>query len=157
MKTIQHTGMVVDVFDKRAEVRVRSPQAQQSCGSCCSCSMGPGGARRVYVNRGDLAEGDYVRITMPVVSGYLSMLVVFFLPMALTVMGMLAGTWFEPEDGGSGGATLLGAVVGLFTSVAIATLVNRRIAGAHTYIVERITQEEAWSASPPPSCPRGEA
>ena len=153
MKTVEQIGMVVDVTDSKAEVLIRPPGGG-GCGagcSCCGSAAGGGSARRIYVNRGDLAEGDYARILMPACSGYLSALVVFVLPMVLVIVGMLVGSEFE-QGAGRDMPTLIGGAVGFALAIGIAVLVNKTITGEGNFEVERISEDEARETLQGSSC-----
>lgn len=144
MRTIERIGVVTAVSDEEARVSIRPP-AERDCSSCCACAMGAERGRKLQVKRSDLREGDCVRITMPVCSGYLSALVVFVVPMVLTIAGMLVGARFEP-DSGAGAATLVGGGAGFALAVVIALLVNGAVTGRRRYVVEHISRAEALAA-----------
>lgn len=151
MKTIQRIGLVVDIGRERAEVAVTPRPGEVACRvGCGCCGAGPG---RLYVPRGDLEVGDHVRVTLPACSGWLSMLVVLVLPMALFVAGMVAGSAFEAHRGSPGLPTIAGGVLGFALAVLIAVAVNRRITGAHNFVVERIDAETAAAPCPGPLPP----
>jgi hypothetical protein len=143
MKKVEQVGRVVDVTETKAEVLVRPPGGG-GCGAGCSCcgSAASGSARRIYVERGDLNEGDYARILMPACSGYLSALVVFVLPMVLVIVGMLVGSTME-QGPGRDMPTLVGGAVGFALAIGVAVLVNKTITGEGNFQVDRISEEEA--------------
>jgi positive regulator of sigma E activity len=152
MKTVEEIGRVVDVTESKAEVLVRPPGGG-GCGAGCACcgSSGGGNARRLYVNRGELNEGDYARVIMPACSGYLSALVVFVLPMALVIVGMVVGSTLE-QGAGHDMPTIIGGAVGFAVAVGVAVLVNKTITGEGNFEVERISEEEAREALLGSSC-----
>jgi positive regulator of sigma E activity len=152
MKTTEQIGRVVDVTESKAEVLVRAPGGG-GCGAGCSCcgSAASGSARRIYVDRGPLNEGDYARIIMPACSGYLSALVVFVLPMVLVIVGMMVGSALE-EGPGRDMPTLIGGAAGFALAIAIAMLVNKTITGEGNFEVQQITEEEAREALQVSSC-----
>jgi positive regulator of sigma E activity len=152
MKTVEQIGRVVDVTESKAEVLVRAP-GEGGCGAGCSCcgSASGGSARRIYVNRGDLNEGDYARIEMPACSGYLSALVVFVLPMVLVIVGMMIGGTLE-QGSGRDMPTLIGGAAGFALAIGIAILVNKTITGEGNFHVERITEEQAREGLQGSSC-----
>jgi len=148
VRTETHVGLVVDVSATVAEVSVRTgPSDGSDCATCgvtrgC-CSGGPTGARKFYVDRGTLGEGDHVRLTVPTCSGYTGMLLMFMMPMALFILGAALGAATEPPDAGSGVPTILGGIAGLVLAIIIAAAVNHHITGRHKIQVEVISADEA--------------
>ena len=151
MKSIQHVGRVVDVSETKAEVLVR-PADGGGCGvGCGCCGSGAGVARRFFVRRGELKEGDWARITMPACSGYVSTLVVFVLPMLMFIGGMIAGSAIQPGSGNDM-TTVLGGVVGFALAIGVAVLVNKKLTGADNFVVERLDEERAIEELQRSSC-----
>jgi len=151
VRTIQHVGFVAGVTDDRAEVHVWAPGRGAGCRlGCAACSTGRGGVRKLRVARADLQEGDYVRVTMPACSTYVSALVVFALPMALFVVGAALGARFEPAPGGHGAGTIAGALAGLAAAVVIAVFVNRKVTGDRHLTVTRMTPGAMRTECRPP-------
>jgi positive regulator of sigma E activity len=143
-----YVGLVVDVRGDVAEVSVRIGGGGRADCSACGvtrgcCSGGPIAVRKFYVDRGALSEGDHVRITVPTCSGYVSMLLMFVLPMALFITGAVLGTVAEPADASHGLPTILGGIAGLALAVIIAAAVNHRVTGRRNILVEAISAEEA--------------
>ncbi len=125
MKYVEDTGTIVAVGPDRASIKL-DHKKPESCGPCCACSAFTGEDRTVQVSRGELREGDRVRVRIPRVNAYLSMLLVFVLPIALFLAGMFIGRALEGTDR-IGTASLLGGAVGLAVSFALAWVVNRAV------------------------------
>jgi len=125
MKMIEHVGTVLEVEGEKATIELES---NESCGlgaACGCCSAMQSGRRRLRVERNGLEPGDKVEVSMPAYSGYISALVVFGLPLALFVVGMLIGAQFKPEGRPNDAAIIIGGVGGLLVAAVVATLVNR--------------------------------
>ena len=148
MNYVEDTGMVVSVDGEKATVRLdRKPR--EECGSCCACSAFStgGGPPAVDVPRDDLEEGERVRVRIPRVNAYLSMALVFGLPLALFMAGIAVGQRLE---GGArvGNVSALGGLIGLITAFLVAWLANRllvRRAGP-----PQVFRMEAVAQSAPP-------
>jgi len=125
MRYLEDTGTVVSVTGEKATVRLDHKRTE-ACGSCCACSALAGGDRAVTVDRGDLQEGDRVHVRIPQVDAWVSILLVFGLPLALFMAGIWVGQRLE---GGRqvGNLSVLGGIVGLLVAFVAAWLANRAL------------------------------
>jgi positive regulator of sigma E activity len=147
MKMIEHVGTVVEVEGDRAVVELETTESCGSSAACGCCAALQSGRRRLQVEKNDLEAGDTVEVTMPAASGYLSILVVFGLPLALFVVGMVIGARFEPPGGANDMATIIGGVAGLALAVVVAVFVNRRLSkGKNRMQVRRLSPGAAHGA-----------
>jgi hypothetical protein len=139
VKTDGRLGKVVAVEGERAVVEFR---ADAACGrglGCVGCSLFRADSFTARLPRGDLQEGDTVRVTVPTGASYLSILLVFVLPILLAVVGFVGGSLLEPQAiEGWGG--ILGGLGGLVLAVTVAVLANRRLGGISRLHVERVTE-----------------
>jgi len=142
MKYNEDTGTVVKVTARKATVRLEHAP-QESCGTCCACSA-MAGEHVVEVDRADLKPGDRVQVRIPQVSAYLSMLLVFGLPLILFFVGIYVGRLFEDAER-IGTASVLGGVIGLLLAFALAWLINRKFYGHVAAEAHRITPETGSS------------
>jgi positive regulator of sigma E activity len=113
VKRIEHVGTVVSIEGERAVVQLRVDASCRSGFTCACCSALRPEARKIRVERGDLEEGDTVRVSAPAYAGYLATLVVFILPLVLFVAGVVVGGRLEPSGGAHGTPTAIGGVLGL--------------------------------------------
>jgi len=125
MEYVEDTGLVVSVDDEKAIVRLdRKPRKE--CGSCCACSAfsTDGGPPAIEVPRADLEEGEHVRVRIPRVNTYVSIALVFGLPLAMFMAGIAIG---QSLEGGArvGNVSALGGLIGLITAFLVAWLANR--------------------------------
>jgi positive regulator of sigma E activity len=88
------------------------------------------------VPRGGLAKGDKVQVVIPPYAGLLSAGVIFVLPVALAVCGMLVGSQLGEGSGARDMGTIAGGVVGFALAGFIAIAVNRVM--ARNYEIRRI-------------------
>jgi positive regulator of sigma E activity len=123
MKYKEENGTVTEIKGDTAVVEVH-PGPDVDCSGCCACSGGPD-ERYVEVPRGELEEGDDVRLRIPTFSGYVSMILLFGLPMALFITGMIAGTYLQGSEGANGMLPLVGGGVGLALSFVVVWAANR--------------------------------
>ena len=126
MKYIEDTGTVKSVEEGRATIRL-DHKSTEECGSCCACSAFGGGLPEIEVPGDGFAEGQRVRVRIPRSNPYLSILLVFFLPLALLMAGVFAGQRLQnsPRLGAYAAA---GGVVGLTIALAVAWVANRLLA-----------------------------
>lgn len=128
MQYHEDTGTVMEVTEEKALVRL-DHERSKDCGGCCACSaLGGAGLPTIEVERDGLEQGDRVEVRIPRVNAYLSMLLVFGLPVALFMAGISVGQLFEGEER-LGGTAALGGIIGIIVAFLIAWLVNRTITG----------------------------
>lgn len=130
MKYIEEEGTVVSVTEGTATIRL-DQKVKESCDSCCACAAYQSGESTVDVPAGDLREGERVKARIPRVNPYLSMFLVFALPLALFMTGIAVG---QHVQGGErlGGSSAIGGILGLIVAVLIALLMNHLLtSGAH--------------------------
>jgi len=147
---MEHTGVVREVQGDEAVVEFELPR---DCGSCfaCSCSsVLEDRTRTVRVPRGDLEAGESVLISIPAYAGYLSMFLVFVLPLGLFVAGILVGGRLEGATGTHGGPTLAGGLAGFLAGFALAVAFNKK-AGTAGYRVSRLMSSPDPAAESPDS------
>lgn len=137
MRYVEETGTVVAVSRQEASVRL-DRKRDKSCGACCACSAFTGADQTVRVPRGDFQEGDRVRVRIPQVNAYLSMLLIFAMPIALFAAGLMVGRALEGTDRIGTGA-LVGGLVGLGVSFALAWVINRALRGKAAPEAHRLT------------------
>ena len=125
MEYVEDTGLVVSVSEDKATVQL-DHKSKEDCGSCCACSAHGGGPPSLDVPRGDLKEGDRVSVRIPRVNTYLSMALVFGLPLVLFLAGMAIGRQLEGDEP-VGNMAALGGILGIIVAFLIAWLVNRAI------------------------------
>jgi len=138
MKAREHRGRVIEVENDQAVVRL---ETDQQCGlhlKCACCGWSAREPRLIRVSRDDLALGDAVRVFIPAYAGYLSILLVFVLPVVLFVAGLIVGGQLEDGSGAHGMPTVVGGVVGFAVAVLVAAFVNRRLMGAGSVGVVRL-------------------
>ena len=138
MRYREETGTVTELDGDKAAIRLDA-DAGARCGFCCACSMAASGARTLKVNAKGLAPGDRVMIRIPRYSGYVSMLLLFVLPLGLFVVGMSLGMMLEPEGAGHGFSPIVGALLGLGVALLIAWLAERRLS-RHAIEVHRVRE-----------------
>lgn len=88
--------------------------------------------------RGDLAEGDTVHVAIPGYLGYLSILLVFVLPVVFFVAGILVGGQLEGGTAAHGMTTVMGGVCGFALAVLVAMLANRKLGRAGNFEVRLV-------------------
>lgn len=125
MKYAEDTGTVLTVGPQQATVRLDHKRPDE-CRSCCACAAFGGEAFTVEVERGELQEGDRVRVRIPRVNEYVSMLLVFGLPLVLFMGGVAVGRAFE-ETERIGTASMVGGIIGLVVAFLLAWAVNRLV------------------------------
>jgi positive regulator of sigma E activity len=122
MKYVTEEGTVEAVENQTATVQL-DHKVKESCGSCCACSSFQSGPESIKVPADGLQEGDRVEVRIPQVNPFLSMLLIFGLPLAFFMGGIAIG---QQMQGGAriGGRSVLGGVIGLVVAFAIAWLMN---------------------------------
>lgn len=136
VRTDGREGRVVAVDGERATVLVEADAACGQGASCAHCSVFQPGSHTVQVRRGDLKEGDRVRLVVSPRSAYRSIILVFLAPMAFAILGFFAGVRILTVMGDLGG--ILGCMAGFVLAIVIALGVNRRMAGTSDLVVERL-------------------
>ncbi|MBM4017686.1 MAG: SoxR reducing system RseC family protein [Planctomycetes bacterium] len=134
METIIETGTVFRIPGKRAQVRLdrRPDEHAAECRGCTACRQGGDSGPVLEVPADGLAEGDRVRLAIPTPGPWRGILMVFALPLAAGMAGLLGGaawTGFQQATGlGQESAGLvLGAGLGL-AAFALAVAEERRFA-----------------------------
>jgi positive regulator of sigma E activity len=140
LKYVEDTGVVLVVGPEKATIRLDHKRAED-CHGCCACSTFGGEAFTVDVERGRLQEGDHVRVRIPRANEYLSMLLVFGLPLALFMGGIAVGRAFESTER-VGTAAMVGGLVGLGVAFLLAWIVNRTLIGKAVPEASRLPAEE---------------
>jgi len=148
----EEPGVVLTVQAGRATVRLnrRDPAA---CGSCCVCAGAGAGPTTHEVGSAvdgvDLVPGERVILSVPAVNAYFVMALVFALPMAMFVVGVLVGHAFESGDE-FGGTSVLSGIAGFLLAYGVAWFVNRRVRRSAPVGVRRAPQgEESCSHAAP--------
>ncbi len=133
-RTMQETGDVIQVRANRAAVQIRG-QRTERCAGCTACrALGEHGLV-LWIETPDLRVGDRVTVDVPLVSPWRALLLVFGVPLAAVVAGIVAGSewaWLQAALGlGADSAGLaLGALGGL-AAFAAAWLADRRFSRRH--------------------------
>lgn len=124
MKMMEHVGTVVAVEGDRAVVEL---EAGADCGAAasCGCCAGQRSARRLQVERAGLQTGDTVEVSVPAYAGRLRALLVYGLPPAGLVAGLIVGGRYEPAGGANDMGTITGGLAGLLVAGAAALLAGR--------------------------------
>ena len=125
MDCLEDTGTVVVVTEKHASVQLDHSQSL-SCGGGRGCSSACCGPPVVKVERGDLAQGDRVRVQIPRANAYLAMLLIFALPLALFMTGIWIGQTLQGGDS-VGTFSVVGGLIGLALAFLVAWFANRAI------------------------------
>ena len=126
-------GTVVRLSEGRAAVRL-ARQPGPACQQCRACQMS-GGELVLWVEARDLVVGDKVTLEVPLPSVWRSIVLVFGLPLAAVVAGLLLGTqWTALQQvahlGPEGAAVAASAVLGALAFLA-ALVAERRFARRH--------------------------
>ena len=130
----RETGTVVRVAGGKAGVRIRhAPSAD--CHGCTACHPGGGERFLLWIDAGNLAEGDEVTLDIPLPSPWRAIGLVFALPLAALMAGIIGGsewTGFHRLTGldAESGAIVLGLTLAL-AAFLIAITVERRFSRRH--------------------------
>ena len=135
MEYKEHTGVVVSVVGENATVKLERGSGRD-CEGCCACSAFAG-ERTMVVPAAGLSEGDHVSLLVPTVNAYLSMFLVFILPVMLFFAGAYVGRAFE-EGEHLGGVALGVGGAGIVVAFIIAAMVNRIILGKAAIQVRKL-------------------
>ena len=115
MHQITETGVVIEVEDEKSLIRV-DREVPEMCEKCSkACSGASGGPAVLEVHRRDLEVGERVTVHVSQVNAYLSIVLLFALPMVLFAVGALVHG-------------LTGALIGLGVAVAAGCAANALIA-----------------------------
>jgi positive regulator of sigma E activity len=136
VKSEGREGIVVALEGEEATVLLQRDAACGQGTACAHCALFRPESHTIRVPRDGLKQGDAVRIHVPPGSVYLTVVVLFLLPMLLAVVGFFVGARLGGGDSDLAGAA--GAAVGLLVALGLATAVNRRLARAGGCVVERI-------------------
>ena len=90
----QEPGTVVRVEDGKAAIRIRS-EPGDACGGCKACRARGGGHFLLWLDADDLNVGDTVTVEVTVPGPWRAMLLVFALPLAFVVAGILIGSEWQ--------------------------------------------------------------
>lgn len=125
MKYIEEKGTVTGIEGETATVRLDN-KIEEDCGSCCACSAFQSGESTIDLPKGNLQEGDRVQVRVPRVNPFLSMLLIFGLPLALFMGGIAIG---QNLQGGEriGSISAMGGIAGLILAFLIAWLMNHML------------------------------
>jgi positive regulator of sigma E activity len=136
MKYVTEEGTVQAVEEDKATVRL-DHKVKESCGSCCACSSFQAGPETIEVPSDGLEEGDRVEVRIPRVNPFLSMLLIFGLPLAFFMSGIAVG---QQMQGGAriGTLSVVGGIVGLVLAFLIAWLMNHLLTRDATPEVHKI-------------------
>ena len=136
MNVSKEKGTVIRVGRSKAQIQMDEPAPEVcegcSCGLCSGMSSST--ARTMEVDRDDLQEGDRVLVEVPQHSGYLGMVMLFLVPMALFVVGMVAGLTFA----GGGGLPVVIGLGGLIGGFCLAGVIEQYVLRANKVEVQRL-------------------
>lgn len=144
MDVREENGTVITAGPVKAEVRLdgSSPQACASCG-CSMCSGTGSNVRTMEVESNGLKKGDRVVVKVPQRSGYVSLLIVFVLPMVLFLAGMLGAMQLVE----SSGVPVLAGLLGLMGGFCLAGLLDRYAFGGRSVEVHPVGKSSPASAN----------
>ena len=128
------SGTVVRVAGDRAAVGV-ARRAETLCRRCRACQSAGGGERVLWVEAGDLVVGDGVTLEVPLPGVWRSIGLVFALPLAALVAGLVVGSrwaWLAQATGlgAEGSAAVLSGALAL-VAFFLAVLQERRFVKRH--------------------------
>ena len=152
MKMVEHIGTVVAIEDDKAIVQLKLSEGCSMGLHCSSCASLRPEPRQLRVARADLEEGDTVCVSMPAGLGYVSMAMVFVLPVVGFIGGALIGMAVRGEPGGDL-PIIVGGFAGLALAIGLTALVERKLAGAGVVRVRRVGE----GYQPPPPSAGGSA
>jgi hypothetical protein len=141
MRTVDRTGTVVEVLKDHATVEISREDCctdRLSC-SCCSAAARP---ERLRVEPDGLTVGDTVVVSTPAYLGYVSVLVVFVLPLVLAVLGGWVGAVIEGDSVAHDMPIIIGGVVGIASWLPVALLINRRLSQPGNRHVRKLSGAE---------------
>ncbi len=135
MRRKEIQGKVVEIEGDKAVVQLEEHEACPGSFSCACCAGASREPRKLRVEASGLKEGDTVRVSIPAYAGYLGTVVIFLLPVALFVAGMLVGGLLEGGEGANGMGPIIGGICGFGLALLIALGVNRLLNRATLYEV----------------------
>jgi len=137
----QETGTVVQLADGQAAIRIRS-EPGDACGGCKACRTRGGGDFLLWVEAENLKASDRVTVEVAVPGPWRAVFLVFVLPLAFFVTGILVGgEWqgFQEMTGLGRDASGIALGVGLLpVPVLIAILAERRFRRRHRPRVTKV-------------------
>lgn len=142
MKRVEHVGTVVAIDGAKALVQLKP---DESCGAgfrCACCVSVRSQGRQMEVDGAGLEEGDFVCISVPVYTAYLSTLVIFVLPIVLLIAGGAVGWLVEGRTVAHDMSIIIGMACGFTLAVLVAIIVNRRMAAGGGIEVRRLKRTE---------------
>lgn len=131
---MQETGDVIEVRANQAAIQIRR-QRSERCAGCTACrALGEQGLV-LWIETPDLRVGDRVTVDVPLVDPWRALLLVFGVPLAAVVAGIVVGSkwpWLQATLGlaADSAGLALGALGGL-AAFAAAWLADRRFARRH--------------------------
>jgi sigma-E factor negative regulatory protein RseC len=131
---MQETGDVIEVRANQAAVQIRR-QRSERCAGCTACrALGEQGLV-LWIETPDLRVGDRVTVDVPLVDPWRALLLVFGIPLAAVVAGIVVGSqwpWLQAALGltADSAGLALGALGGL-AAFAAAWLADRRFSRRH--------------------------
>jgi positive regulator of sigma E activity len=146
---MRERGTVVRLSEGRATVRL-AREAGPACRQCRACQI-TGGELSLWVEARDLAVGDEVTLEVPLPNVWRSIALVFGLPLAAVVAGLVLGSqWAGLQQvarlGPEGTAVAASAVLGALAFLA-ALVEERRFARRHRPEIVEV-QHRSQPASP---------
>lgn len=136
------TGTVKRVEKGKAFVRI-DRAAQKSCGGCCACASAGSGEFELRVPDNGYHAGQKLTLRIPVTSKYLSLLLLFVVPMVAFAAGAILGANLKLEGIDESAGAVLGAFGGFAVAFVIAFLANSYLASRHPILVEPAEPEAA--------------
>ena len=137
----QETGTVVQLADGQAAIRIRC-EPGDACGGCKACRTRDGGDFLLWTEAENLMHGDRVTVEVAVPGPWRAILLVFALPVAFFVTGILVGSeWqgFQEMTGLGQDASGIALGVGLLPiPLVIAILAERRFRRRHRPRVTKV-------------------
>lgn len=139
MKYVEETGTVEEVDGETATVRLDN-RIEESCGSCCACDAFQSGDNMIDIPARDVAQGDRVEVRIPRVNTFLSILLIFIIPLGLFMTGITVG---QQLQGGAriGNISVIGGVIGLVAGMGFAWIMNRVISSRAEIEARKISSE----------------
>jgi len=141
-RCLREEGTVVRVSGRQAAVRIHPADNSAACARCSACRPTESGELLLWVDAADLAEGDRVRVQVPLPSPWRGILLVFAAPAAALVAGLAVGSRWEGlqtalDLGPDASGAFLGAALAVLALV-VAAMEDRRFRRRHRPRVERL-------------------
>jgi len=130
---------VIEVVGQEAIIAVLpdSSVACKGCGAAGTCGEN-GPVKRLRTDRNGLQPGDTVRVRVPAFTGYLSIAVVFILPVLLFSVGIALGGALAGGGARDGTLSIVLGIAGLAIAFAVAWAVNRFLTERYPPVIERL-------------------